>query len=142
VAFTVADFLFVYGTLRPGLWPSQLRPLLTGLRCLGPATVRGRLYDLGAHPAARLDAEGDERVRGEVLELPPGTDALTALDKYEDFYPADLVGSLFLRLLCDAELADGRTLVCWIYAYNRDPGLAPLVPDGDYVHWRTGRNPS
>jgi gamma-glutamylcyclotransferase (GGCT)/AIG2-like uncharacterized protein YtfP len=137
----VSDFLFVYGTLRPALWPDQLRAVLSGTHCLASASVRGRLYDLGAHPAAVLDPASGDRIRGEVLELPSGPDLLSELDTYEDFDPADLTGSLFLRLRCEAELDDGRTLTCWVYAYNRDPGPAPLVPGGDYVRWRAERNP-
>jgi gamma-glutamylcyclotransferase (GGCT)/AIG2-like uncharacterized protein YtfP len=137
----VSDFLFTYGTLRPDLWPAALRRILPELRCLGTATVRGRLYDLGPYPAAILDAAADERIRGEVLELPPGTSVLSVIDTYEECCPADAAESLFLRLRCDAEFADGRVLNCWIYVYNRDPGSVPLVPDGDYLRWRGEREP-
>jgi gamma-glutamylcyclotransferase (GGCT)/AIG2-like uncharacterized protein YtfP len=105
------------------------------------ATVRGRLYDLGPYPAAIVDAEAHERIRGEVLELSPGTSVLSVIDTYEECDPADAVGSLFLRLRCDAEVDDGRVLNSWIYVYNRDPGSAPLVPHGDYVRWRAERKP-
>jgi gamma-glutamylcyclotransferase (GGCT)/AIG2-like uncharacterized protein YtfP len=130
----VPDYLFAYGTLRPALWPEVLRPVLAGLRCLGEATVAGRMYDLGAHPCAVFDASG--RIRGDVLELPSQPEVLAALDAYEDFDPADHAGSLFLRLRCEARLDDGRVLLCWMYAYNRDPGSAIPVPDGDYLRWR------
>jgi gamma-glutamylcyclotransferase (GGCT)/AIG2-like uncharacterized protein YtfP len=63
------EYLFVYGTLLPGVGPIRLRELTRRLRPVGLATVRGRLYDLGAYPGVVVDAVGDE-VAGYVYELP------------------------------------------------------------------------
>jgi gamma-glutamylcyclotransferase (GGCT)/AIG2-like uncharacterized protein YtfP len=133
------EHLFVYGTLRPALWPESLRPVLAGLRCLGEASLPGRLYDLGPHPAGVPDPASDLRIWGEVLELSEGAGVIEALDRYEDFDPLDLGGSLFLRVSCQVELSNGPTLACWTYAYNRDPGAVSLVPHGDYVRWLAER---
>jgi gamma-glutamylcyclotransferase (GGCT)/AIG2-like uncharacterized protein YtfP len=103
--------------------------------CLGPASVPGRLYDLGEHPGAILNAPATHRIHGDVLQLPTDSGILDKLDRYEDYNPSDQAGSLFLRLRCEAELTDGRLIPCWIYVYNRDPGTAALVAHGDYARW-------
>src|SRR4051794_6778720 len=51
----MTSLLFVYGTLLPGQAPPAMRDLIARMSDLGPATVRGRLYDLGAYPGIILD---------------------------------------------------------------------------------------
>ncbi|HJT77178.1 MAG TPA: gamma-glutamylcyclotransferase family protein, partial [Gemmataceae bacterium] len=99
-------------------------------------SVPGRLYDLGRYPGAVHDPRAATRVRGRVLRLPEGRDVLPALDRYEGFDPAHPGDSLYLRVPQRVDLADGGGLLCWVYVYNRDPGAAPVVPDGDYAAWR------
>jgi gamma-glutamylcyclotransferase (GGCT)/AIG2-like uncharacterized protein YtfP len=135
------DHLFVYGTLRPALAPGSLRSLVAGLEPLGSGWIAGRLHDLGPYPAAVLTEEGNSRVLGEVLRLPEGDKVLAALDEYEGFDPRNRAGSLFVRVRCCVHLAIGGRLECWVYAFHRDVGAAPLVPDGDYAAYRAGRNP-
>lgn len=58
---------------------------------------------------------------------------LGALDEYEGFLPDDPQGSLYLRVSVPVALAEGRSLECWAYAYNRDvTGLEP-IGSGDYL---------
>jgi gamma-glutamylcyclotransferase (GGCT)/AIG2-like uncharacterized protein YtfP len=63
--------LFVYGTLRPGLAPAAIAAVVRTLRPLGPARVRGRLYDLDRFPAAVADPGADEWIQGELVALGP-----------------------------------------------------------------------
>lgn len=69
--------IFLYGTLRRGGGADQL---LRGCTPEGPATVRGRLHDLGPYPALVLDPGGDP-VHGEIWECPGRM--LGELDRYE-----------------------------------------------------------
>jgi gamma-glutamylcyclotransferase (GGCT)/AIG2-like uncharacterized protein YtfP len=55
---------------------------------------------------------------------------LKSLDAYEGYDPDAPHDSLFARRRVAARLDDGRELQCWVYAYNRDPGDAPLVRRG------------
>jgi gamma-glutamylcyclotransferase (GGCT)/AIG2-like uncharacterized protein YtfP len=133
------DHLFVYGSLRPALAPSSVQPLLERMVPLGPASIPGRLYDLGLYPAALLDPAAETCILGEVFRLPDARAMLAALDAYEDFDPADPAASLYLRVRHPATLADGSQLLCWVYVYTLAPQNAVLIPDGDYVRWRTLR---
>ncbi|HWB12827.1 MAG TPA: gamma-glutamylcyclotransferase family protein [Pirellulales bacterium] len=125
------DYLFVYGTLRPPATPPELQALLAPLGGLGRATTAGVLYDLGKYPGAVFSGSG--KIVGEVLELPDSERLLAALDEYEGFDPDDLQGSLYLRVRRSVTLADGRSLDCWAYAYNRDVTGCATIPGGDYT---------
>ncbi len=124
----MSDRLFVYGTLLPGLAPPAVAATAARLRPLGPATVPGRLYDLGPYPALVPDPAGESRVHGELLALPAvAADLLAALDRYE--------GGQYRRVATTAVRADGGEVACWVYEYAGDVTGAVLIGHGDYRRW-------
>ncbi|HZN10217.1 MAG TPA: gamma-glutamylcyclotransferase family protein [Blastocatellia bacterium] len=128
----MTQYLFVYGTLRPGLAPPAVAHIIQQLRRVGAGSVRGRLYNLGAYPGALPDPAAETTIAGEVFEIPNDLAFWSALDDYEGFDPGSPGASLFVRTRCRVTLAGGRELESWIYAYNRHPKAAPLVVGGDY----------
>ena len=113
--------LFIYGTLHPDRAPAEIAAAARRLTPLGPATVRGHRYDLGAYPGVVLAGENDStapEVSGHLFTVPDDA-TLAALDAYEDFRPKDPVASLFLRVPTTATLLDGTQVACEIYVYNR-----------------------
>ena len=114
------DLLFIYGTLHPNRAPAEIAAAARRLTSIGSATIRGHLYDLGEYPGVVLDANGP-LITGELFRV-PDDETLAALDAYEDFRPADPVGSLFLRRMASVVMQDsGAATSCWVYVYNRDP---------------------
>lgn len=123
--------LFIYGTLHPRRAPREIAPIARRLKSLGPATIRGRLLDLGEYPGLLLGDAADEStpltgqaapeeariVSGEVFEVPDQA-TLAALDRYEDFRSDAPEASLFLRVEAQVTLHDGRREMCWVYIYN------------------------
>lgn len=131
------ELLAVYGSLRTGLASPHLTPVIdNGLRPVGPCTLEGQLYDLGEYPGL---VAGDQAVVGELFEvLDPRT--LVLLDGYERYDPADLSGSLFVRLL--VRLRHPEATDAWVYLYNQPLVGAALVPGGDWVaHLEQARRP-
>jgi gamma-glutamylcyclotransferase (GGCT)/AIG2-like uncharacterized protein YtfP len=128
----VLDHVFVYGTLRPRHAPPALSQLLGRASSLGAASVPGRLYDLGAYPAATAPAEGvsESRVHGEVLRFAGPLSWLDALDAYEGFNPASREASLFVRVPCTATLRSGQGVPCWIYLYRGTPPPHAQIASG------------
>lgn len=126
----MSDFLFVYGTLQPGLVPAELASAVAKLVLIGEASINGILYDLGGYPGAVLDPLSQDRIIGVVYQLPEDARVLAELDAYEEFDPAAPQSSLFLRILHPVTLADGGTLQCWVYVYNRDPAPRRIMPGG------------
>ena len=60
--------LFVYGTLHPSRAPAEIAPTVALLKPIGPATLRGRLLDLGPYPGLILP--GTDEIPGELFALP------------------------------------------------------------------------
>lgn len=123
--------IFVYGTLLPGLAPPVIADVVDMLRPVGPATVPGRLYHLGAYPGCTLNGDCADLIHGQLLEL-PNLKVLEKLDWYESYAAHDAAGSLFVRTTCDATLPDGKLVSAWVYVYNRDLSDARLIDSGRY----------
>jgi len=128
------DYLFAYGTLRPGLTPPSVRPLVARLHWIGAGSAPGRLYDLGAYPGAIFDPAAETQIAGGVFALPEdAASLLKQLDDYEGFSAADNANSLFVRFRVAVRLADRREIGCWAYGYNREVEQASLIVGGDYA---------
>jgi putative glutamine amidotransferase len=128
----VGERLFAYGTLQPGLAPTSMREVVERFRPVGRATVRGRLFHLGAYPGLVLDDAGGT-VHGQVLDVPDDSLAWRRLDAYEGFAPEDPGRSLFRRVRCRAVQHDGTTSDCWTYVYNGDVAGVPLIDSGTWT---------
>jgi gamma-glutamylcyclotransferase (GGCT)/AIG2-like uncharacterized protein YtfP len=120
---------FVYGTLKQG--QSNYPLVAEAVRAVIPATIRGRLYDVGPFPAL---AEGDEAVRGEVLLVEPTElpRLLTVLDALEGFVPSDPASSMYLRRVVTAAPDAGGEIAAYAYFYNRDPSGLRHLPGGEW----------
>ena len=116
--------LFLYGTHRPDRAPAEIAPVARRLIPVGPATIRARLYDLGAYPGVILDDDALTPVPGQIFRVPDAA-TLAALDRYEDYRPADPAASLFLRTKAVVTLDDGSCQTCWVYVYNGPPPRDP-----------------
>src|SRR4051812_49218054 len=108
-----------------------MRDVVERMRPIAAATVAGRLYDLGPYPGLVIGSDREERVRGQLLDVPDDPELWLRVDAYEGFVPDDPARSLFRRVSCRAELADGSDAVeCWVYVYNGDLAGARQVADG------------
>jgi glycerophosphoryl diester phosphodiesterase len=119
--------LFVYGTLRPALAPSAIAAVVGTLRSLGPARVRGRLYDLGRYPAAIADPGEEGWIEGELVVLGPESPPLAWFDAYEGWDPAAPASALFRRERVEAVDGAGRAVSCWMWSYARALGGARRI---------------
>jgi gamma-glutamylcyclotransferase (GGCT)/AIG2-like uncharacterized protein YtfP len=130
-----ASHLFVYGTLRPGLAPAEIAPVVAKLNPIGEGHLHGTLYHLGNYPGLVLTPVTGT-VHGIVFQLPPDPQLapklLAKLDLYEGFYPNSPADSLFVRVLHPVTLATGELLDCWVYLFNQPPGPAPILQSGRY----------
>jgi len=122
-------YVFVYGTLLPGLAPPIIADVVNTLRIASDATIPGRLYDLGDYPGCIHDPNCNSLIHGKLLELPDPT-VLDRLDWYECYAAHDATGSLFLRTICHATTTEGQSVQAWLYVYNRDLSKAKRIENG------------
>lgn len=123
----MADYLFVYGTLRGDAGHRASDLLTRRAREVGPGRVRGRLYDLGAYPAAVPSPHPQHRVLGLVYQMEEGPRELLLadLDRYE--------GAAYRRQVARVVLEDGESVQAWVYFYARTPPPGREIGSGDYL---------
>lgn len=129
-------FLFVYGTLMrataSACGQAQRARLHAGAVWLGPATVRGRLHDLGAYPGLAAGDDAGDVVHGELLRLDTPAAVLPWLDAYEGIV-AGAPDNEYERVRVEARLAGGETVTAWVYVCRRDVSALPRIAGG---RWR------
>ncbi len=125
--------LFVYGTLRRGVDVEQSRWLEAIAIHKGPATLAGRLVDLGNYPGLLPATNPQEKVAGELYELPDESSILEQLDRYEGCHPDDPEPHEYCRIVCTATDEDGVRVWCWTYLYQWPAEPYNLIPHGDWL---------
>lgn len=126
-------YLFVYGTLRQGAEHGMHELLCRHADFAGAATCQGRLYRIDSYPGLVPSDDPAHRVKGEVYALRESSSLLTALDAYEECLPGSPEPTEYVRSKRAVVLEDGRTLMAWVYVYNRPvEGLREIV-SGDFL---------
>lgn len=119
--------VFVYGTLQRGHCRAHLMERAGPISVM-PATVRGRLVDLGEYPGL---VAGDGVVHGELWTYEDVGALLGELDAVEDFAGWDRLGtSLYVRILARVTVGVATE---WAWAYLwRGPG-GKLIDGGRWT---------
>lgn len=128
----MSEYIFAYGTLLPENVPTDLGGAVRKLKFVGNGHIHGKLYDLGDFPGAVLNKSAKNRIYGRVYELPGDQQTLKSLDKYEEYYPSNKRKSLYVRRKAVVTLKNRKKLECWVYEYNRDVSLSPVIKSGEY----------
>lgn len=128
--------LFVYGSLRSGFHADAYQYITKYFKFVGPAKVKGRLYDLGAYPAG-IPTTDDAFIIGELYVANGKQEfswAIGQLDDYEGVTTEPGEPQLYRRELTDV-LIDNNTVRAWIYWYNGDAGNSPVITSGDLIEY-------
>jgi gamma-glutamylcyclotransferase (GGCT)/AIG2-like uncharacterized protein YtfP len=124
-------YLFAYGSSRRGE-NDDVAVFDTRTVFINRAFVRGRLYDLGAHPGVALDPVASW-VTGELYLI--SSVALEAVDNRE----REVRG--FHRTQALVHDAAGGAWPCWIYLPPNAPAHRhAIIPGGDWVRYRRIRD--
>ncbi|MEW6511742.1 MAG: gamma-glutamylcyclotransferase family protein [Bacteroidota bacterium] len=122
--------IFVYGTLRRGRptlngWQKKL-----GAEFVGHGSIRAGLYNVGRYPGALPSRT--LRTYGEVFRLENPASALKQLDQYEEYDQRREAESLYIRRLVSVTLQNGKTVLAWVYYYNKVVPASRLIRSGKY----------
>jgi gamma-glutamylcyclotransferase (GGCT)/AIG2-like uncharacterized protein YtfP len=129
----MSEHLFVYGTLMSAAGYPMGARLAREATSLGPATISGRLYDLGKWPGLRDSDDPQAIVHGEVYALSDMAQSFGWLDVYEGIHPDAPPLTEYVRARRPVRLCDGRELAAWVYLYQWDVMRGQPVPEG---RWR------
>lgn len=123
-------YLFVYGTLRRGSTALGEWQQRSGAQFVGRGSISAELYDLGKYPGALRSSSS--KTRGEVYLLTRPEEILKRLDRYEGYDVRDPEESLFVRQTVTVKLQNGKTLMAWVYFFNKAPSKAKRISSGQY----------
>ena len=140
--------LAAYGTLMRGNASDFARATRERLKFVAKCRLSGKAYRIraeGESGKARYPAlihswdEIGPQLEGELFEIAPSdaeaAPVLREIDAYEDFFPDDLAGSLYVRRFVPLTTEGGAKAYAWVYLYNRpSAGLETMSgrwqPDG------------
>lgn len=129
---TAPEYLFVYGTLRRGSDNEMYRLLATHARFLAEGWFNGRLYQVTWYPGAIPSALPQDKVHGEVYELPEPAHLLPSIDDYEECSEQYPEPREYRREKCSISIDGGEVIEAWVYIYNRDAGNLRRIASGDF----------
>ena len=129
---TFTGHVFVYGTLRRGD-DNDINRLSPAPRLIGPASLCGTMYHLGAYPGVVLG--GSQAVIGEVYAISARLQRV--LDAIEEVYPQQR-DEYFKRVV--RVLVNGNEVSCVVYEINPVYiATRPVIQTGDWVLGRHSR---
>jgi gamma-glutamylcyclotransferase (GGCT)/AIG2-like uncharacterized protein YtfP len=130
----MADYLFVYGTLRKN-YDLKLKNKVAGhLQYIGQGKVGASLYDIGRYPGAIKDSKGTE-VIGDLFLITDPEKVLKVLDKYEGISDPGAKNTEFVRKKTSVLMRSGGQKKAWIYWYNFDPKNKVKIKHKDYLNY-------
>ena len=119
-AIGVNSFIFVYGTLRKNSGTRMSHILARYSAYIGEATMQGVLYEVEDYPGVIESTNPEELVCGELYKIFDEAILLPLLDDYEACSQQFLPPHEYIRKALPVTLADGDTVLTWVYIYNRD----------------------
>lgn len=128
--------LFVYGSLRSGFRSAAYEYVSCYFDLVGPAKVRGKLFDLGEYPAAKPTTE-DRFIIGELYCIRNANEfawAIGQLDDYEGVHVSFDETQLYQREVAEVYL-ENKTTTAWIYWYKGEVNDKPVIESGDVLQY-------
>ena len=121
------SLLFVYGTLRPFVDIPMAKWLRRAAHYVGPATMRGRLYDLGAYPGPARSARSRRFRRRRPVSRRAKSGACSTATSAVARGKAR-----FVRARCVVRSLARRRKTAWVYRYCYAVVGAARISSGDY----------
>jgi gamma-glutamylcyclotransferase (GGCT)/AIG2-like uncharacterized protein YtfP len=128
-------YLFVYGTLLSSLNSPAGSVLKMYAERISPATISGRLYDIGGYPGLVLADDGAEEgeiIYGELYMIREKENLLSALDEYEGCSPRFPEPREYVRKVIPVTTPERKKVQAWAYLYNWDISHCLRIESGDY----------
>lgn len=129
------EYLFTYGTLLSGFKHEVLTSISKYVTLVGPATIKGALYDLGDYPGLVEEPNGE--VQGELYSIQEPELVFKVLDEYEGL---DAPNPEYQRVKKVIFLPGGNEIESWVYiCIKRITAEHQQIKDGDYLSFRRNK---
>ena len=133
--------LFVYGSLLSGFHHPVYDYLSKYFYLIGPAAVKGKLFDKGGYPVAL--PTGDEKfIEGELYGINNNEEfsyAIGQLDDYEGLNAEEGETPLYKREMTTV-FCGGQILTAWIYWFNGSVTGLHEIESGDVLEFMRQKN--
>lgn len=129
----MADFLFVYGTLRRACAHQMHTVLAADSRYVGIAHYQGLLYRVSHYPGVVPSDNPAQQVVGEVYQLFKPAQTLAELDRYEECSADFPAPHEYRRELQLVTLENGCGVNAWVYVYNHSTDKLTPILSGDFL---------
>lgn len=132
----------MYGSLRQGFNHPAYQYISAFFSLVGPARVKGLLYDMGDYPAA-IPANDDEHfIVGELYSLRNPDEFGWAIGQIDDYEGVNVeLGELPLYKRSTATVfCNGLESTAWVYWYNGDVSGHSLIASGDVLQYHLDKN--
>lgn len=129
-------YLFVYGSLRSGFQSPVYEYISRYFELVGGAKARGKMYDLGAYPAAKPTDE-ECFIVGELYRIKNEKEfdwAMGQLDDYEGVNVEYDEVQQYYREITQVYY-NNEIIPAWIYWYSGDVTGKPVVESGDMLQY-------
>lgn len=114
--------IFVYGTLMPG-FPNYNVYLKGSVEKELPATIKGKMYDIGSFPAV---VGGDNIIQGYLIYIKDNVEEiLKSLDELES--------CLYTRSIAEVFLENGQSAFAWVYIWALPTEGLLEIHSGDWA---------
>ena len=130
-----SNFLFVYGTLLPGLSGVMSDWLSKNSRIVCRGSIPGKLYLISDYPAAIYEPFSENFVTGWIVELNDISECFNTLDGYEGIGMNDDLGDEYLRTVHPVRGEDSTLRLCWMYLYRHSTDHLSLIENGDFYEF-------
>lgn len=133
--------LFVYGSLRSGFKHDAYQYMAQYFTLIGPAKVKGVLYDMGAYPVA-LPAAEDVFIQGELYNIARPEEfsyAIGQLDDYEGVN-AEEGEAAFYKREATTVYCNGQQYTAWVYWFTGNTNGLPQIIHGDVLQYLKEKN--
>jgi gamma-glutamylcyclotransferase (GGCT)/AIG2-like uncharacterized protein YtfP len=129
----VAEFIFVYGTLRKQMASSMYYVLATHCEYFSDGVMHGTLYEVCGYPGAIASSNANDKVFGELYKMLDRKRVLGLLDDYEECSDRFPVPREYICKQLSIELVGSGSVVAWVYLYNHDVSKLQQIKSGDYL---------
>lgn len=129
------EYLFVYGTLRMGIYSPMDKLMSLHCQHMSEARFQGNLYDIAGYPGVTDSNTTENYVYGEVFRVQRAKQLWPKLDHYEHCSNAFPRPYEYVRKKRPVLLTNGENLQAWIYLFNWKTGGLLKIPSGDYLEY-------